>query len=102
MLRAVCGPWRAVRPSFRDPGLVGNPVDLPGLAAVVGKRLLEVRRVRRDRGPDKSYVDHLAVVLLLVVELTDAILELTDHRLAQNSIVVVDPVNEPLVRSRAV
>src|SRR5262249_28708483 len=34
------------RTPLLDPGLVGDPVDLPGLAAVGRERLLEVRRLR--------------------------------------------------------
>ena len=65
------------------PGLVRDPVDLPGLASVIRVGLLEVSRVRRDLRPDKSNIDSSALPQLLIVKLAAPILELANGRLAQ-------------------
>src|SRR6266478_5485721 len=43
------------------PGLVRDPVDLPGLASIIRVGLLEVSRIRGDLRPDKSNIDGSAL-----------------------------------------
>src|SRR6185369_8823060 len=66
------------RPSL-DPRLVGDPVHLPALSAIVGEGLLEVRRGLRDLRPDVAHEDRPALPRLLVVELAAPVAELS-HR----------------------
>src|SRR5690348_8936778 len=104
MISQSCDPRSGIRRSpLRLVGfiaysrLVGNPVDLPCLAAVVGERLFEVRFVRHSVRPYESNKNSSAFPELLIVELASSILELSNHRLSQNGIFAVGPVDAPLM-----
>src|SRR4051794_15251429 len=60
--------------------IVRYPVQLPGLAAIGGKRLLEMNRILRDVRDDKSHQNCAPVERFLIIELPAAILEFTDRR----------------------
>jgi len=84
------------------PCLVRNPVDLPGLPAIIRVRLFKVGCTRIGVRPKKSNVDRSPLPRLLVVKLTASILELADHWLLYKAILAVDPVDAPLVSLRIV
>src|SRR6185369_17407725 len=63
-------------------GEVEDPVRLPGLAAVGGERLLEVRLVGPAGRPDVADEDPAAFQLLVVEEL-DVVADLAAHRRRQ-------------------
>jgi hypothetical protein len=78
--------------------LVGYPVGFPGFAPIGGKRLLEVRRIRRGAGPNEPGIDRSAFVDLLVIEFASAVAKLSDHGIRfEDSIGGVGPVNAPLM-----
>lgn len=77
--------------------LVGDPVDLPCLTAVLGEGLLEVRRGRQVR-PAKADQDGFAVDGVLREELAHTILKLTNLRRIEDANLLVVPVKPPLVR----
>src|SRR5271157_5890176 len=80
-----------------NPRLIGDPVDLPGLAAVVGEGLLEMGCVGSELGPVKANQDRLAVDGVLRVELADAVLELANLGRVENADLLVIPIESPLV-----
>src|SRR5438477_10645838 len=63
-----------------QPRVRRNPVRLPGLAAVVGERLLESNRVGRERRDDEADQDGASVERILAVELAAPVLELAEDR----------------------
>src|SRR6188474_2927195 len=76
-----------------------DPVRLPGLAAVLGERLLPAARVRLDVVPEVAHQDRLAVPDLVVVERAGAVLavERADGgRQRQPAQSVRGPVDAPL------
>src|SRR5262249_11125111 len=89
-------PWRARL--LLDARVDGDPVHLPGPPAVIGVRLLEAARVRRDVGDHEAHEDGAAVERLLVVELAAAVLERADRRRAQGAGPDVGEVEAPLPR----
>src|SRR6201999_2531491 len=80
-----------------DPGLIGDPVDLPGLAAIGRERLLEVGGGRRHLRPDEADQDVAAVDGVRGVELADAVLELADLGDVEPADLLVRPVDAPLM-----
>src|SRR5215472_13950436 len=87
---------------FPDAGLVGDPVDLPGFAAVIGERLFEVSGVRGDLRPDESQQNHAAVDLFPIIKLALTVLEFTNGRYAKGAVFGVGPVDAPLMSGRIV
>src|SRR6202035_1464516 len=76
----------------------GHPVDLPGLAAVIGIGLFEVGCAGVGFAPEKADIHQLAVVGVLPVELALPVLELTDLRDGiDRAVLAVGPVDGPLV-----
>src|SRR4029079_1121002 len=61
------------------------PVELPGLAAVVGEGLLEADGVGVDRGDDEAHQERAAGVVLLVEELAAPVAELADGGLGHRA-----------------
>src|SRR5579864_902514 len=80
-----------------DAGLVGDPVDLPGLASIVGEGLFKVRGGRGDLRPDESDQDDSPFDGLLIVELSLAVLEFADGGYAENAVFAGGPIDAPLV-----
>lgn len=80
-----------------DPRLVRDPVDFPGLAAIVRKRLFKVRHIRVGVRPDKSNLDQFAVEGVLAVKLAASIFELADLGRDDGAILAVGPIETPLV-----
>src|SRR5690349_15546482 len=79
-------------------GLIRDPVHFPRLAAVGGKGLFGVCRVRGDVGPIVANEDPAAVPFLLVVELSFAVLEFADRGDTDRAPRGGGPVEAPLVR----
>ena len=77
-------------------GLVGDPVDFPGSASVVGEGLLEVGRGVQV-GPFKADEDGFAVDRVLGEEFAAAVFEFADLRRVDNTNSFVGPVEAPLV-----
>src|SRR5579862_6572881 len=87
------------RPGLRlgvDPCLVGDPVHLPGLATVRRERLLEVGGARREGRPVETDQDALLIQRILSVELPMAVLECTDLRDGNHTVLTVGPIESPL------
>src|SRR6185312_4151324 len=81
---------------------LGNPVGLPGLAAVVGEGLLELEALGGDVGEDEAHEDHPVVQRVLGVELPSPVLEAADHRQAHRSLGAVGVADAPLAGLRSV
>src|SRR5262249_29979016 len=75
---------------------IGDPVGLPGLAAVRREGLLEVGRRARDARPNPAHEDAPAFVQLLVVELAPSVLELADADRLEEALPGAHPVERPL------
>src|SRR6516162_1087167 len=84
------------------PGLVGNPVRFPSLAAVLGEGLFKMGRVRSHARPVEPHKDAFAIQCVLGVKLTASFLELTDLRYNHDAILAVGPIESPLTRLRIV
>src|SRR5258706_13858912 len=84
------------------PGEFGDPVSFPGLAAVVGERLLEPEGPGGDIREDEAHEDGSVVQGFLVVELAAAVLEAARHGDAQLALGAVGEGDAPLVRGRVV
>src|SRR5271169_2307052 len=96
-------PFPSETPSLLHSRLVRNPIRFPGLAPVVGVRLLKVRRIRRDVRPDISIQNVLAVVCVPAVKLAPAIPELADvRRTAHHALLAVRPIEAPLFGLRII
>src|SRR5712692_8169514 len=82
------------------PCLVRNPVDFPGLAAIIRERLLKVGRIRGDIRPNKSNQDGSAIRAgwFRVEKLAASILEFADRRRPQGTAFAGGPIEAPLVR----
>src|SRR5258705_12980430 len=76
--------------------LIRHPVHFPRLSPVLRIRLLEVRRLRCGRRPGVADEDGAALVALLVVELTTAVLEGADGGDVEGAVLRVGPVDAPL------
>lgn len=88
----VCGCSRRVQRANVD------PVRLPGLAVVVGERLLELERGRRDVREHEAHEDRAAVVGFLIVELAATVTESADRRHAERAARAVRELGLPLMR----
>src|SRR6266404_5687215 len=75
-----------------------DPVHFPGLSSVVGERLLEADRIRRERRDDEANQDGAAPERVLAEKLAAPVLELAVHRRAQRTAAAVREVQAPLVR----
>ena len=82
--------------SIARAGLVGDPIDLPGAAAVAGERLLKVRRAGRHARPVVADKNGFAVNGVGGVEVAAALLERADLRRVEAADAVVGPVEAPL------
>src|SRR6202012_942450 len=82
-------------PPALDAGVHRNPVDFPGLAAVVREGLLEAARIGGNVRPDVPYQDAPAVDRLLVEELAAAVLEFAYGGNAQAAAVGIGRVQAP-------
>ena len=82
--------------SIASAGLVGDPVDLPGAAAVGGERLLKVWRSGGHAGPVVADKGGFAVDVVGGVEVAAALLERADLRRVEAARAVVGPVEAPL------
>src|SRR5262249_34305613 len=85
-----------------EPCVCGDPVDLPGCAAVSGKGLLEMAGIRRDVRDDEANKDGPAIECFLVEELTTAVFEGADRGLAEDAATTVGKIQAPLMRLRVV
>ena len=79
-------------------GLVGDPVHLPGLAAIGGEGLLEVRRAGGHARPVKADERGFAVDGVGGVEVAVAVAEVADLRRVEAADAAVGPVEPPLAR----
>ena len=89
-----------MRGAVLDAGLVGDPVDFPGFAAVVGKGLFEVRGVGVQVGPAKADEDGGVIGSVLRVlreKFADAVFEFADLRRVKDANFLVGPVEAPLM-----
>src|SRR5438445_10303684 len=69
-----------------------DPVELPGLATVVGKSLLEVAGVLRDIRDDEAHENRAAVQGVARIELAAAVLEFADRRDRQRADLAIGEV----------
>src|SRR5262249_48198324 len=74
-----------------------NPVDLPGLAAVLREGLLESVGVRGDVGEHVAHQDQASVERFLVEEFAAAVVELPDSGLPDPAYPAVGEIQAPLV-----
>ena len=80
------------------PRLVGDPVDFPSLATVVGERLLKVGCAGGDVRPAISDQYGPALIWFLVDKLTVSVPELAGRRRKRKySVLAVGPIQAPLV-----
>lgn len=79
-----------------------DPIPLPGSPVIGGKRLLAVKRLRRDVREDEVDVDRLAMERLTIGELATAVLEVPYHRRSQKPVVARRKINAPLARLRVI
>src|SRR5579864_4266294 len=77
-------------------GESSDPVGLPGLAAVGGKRLFQPERGRCDVGKNETYEDGSALKSFLIVEFAATVNEPADHRGPQYPFFSVGPEDAPL------
>ena len=75
---------------------VHDPVRLPGLAAVLGERLLPARGRRRDSGPDEAHADRPALERVVSLEHAGVAVEAAEHRRVELARAArVRPVDRP-------
>src|SRR6266487_4618598 len=89
----LCGELRC------GPRIFVDPVGFSGLASVVLKCLLRLRRVGRDAPDGKSHEDGFAVDRFLIVEVAATVLELTyTGNTAQRAAFRCREIDIPLMR----
>src|SRR5262249_12718991 len=91
--------WRGSRLHAR---VIGDPVQLPGLAAVGREGLLEVAGVGASLGDHEADLDRTPVEILVVEEFAAAAVEAADRRLGQRARGAVGEVQAPPARARVV
>ena len=86
-----------------NPRLVGDPVHLPGFAAIVGEGLFKVSGVGSDVRPEVANEDDAAVVGVLAEELAASVFEFAHIGwTTERAVLAVGPVKTPLMRFRIV
>src|SRR5580704_1586475 len=79
---------RVVRVIFY-PRIDVHPVHFPSLSSILRERLFKAAFIWGDERLDPAHKDCSAVQRFLVVELSMAIVEVSDHGLAQSAVVLV-------------
>ena len=79
-----------------------DPIQLPGLASIIGERLFKSTHVGTGAGNHESHIDCPAVQRLLAEKLTTSILEFADGRLSRGAGAAIGEIETPLVRFRVV
>src|ERR1700722_4988183 len=79
-----------------------EPVHFPGFAAIVGKSLLGLRRIRGDSPNRKPHQNHASVVRLLIVKVAATILKFAVGRNSQGADSRCGEIEIPLVSRRVV
>src|SRR4051812_29707967 len=79
------------------PRIDSDPVDFPGLAAIVGKGLLEPAGFRSDLRDDEPHQDGAAIQGLLVIDPAAPVLETADGGCGQSPAAAACEVEAPLV-----
>src|ERR1051326_2620640 len=90
-----------ISPSLQ-PRIRIDPVRLPCLATIFGKRLLRSPLVRGGSHEQKPHQDHLSVERFLIIELSSPALEISKHRSVQRPACYVREIQAPLMRLRIV
>src|SRR5437762_10558515 len=86
-----------------NPRLVGDPVHLPGFAAIVGEGLFRVSGVGSDVRPVLANEDDAAVVGVLAEELAASVFEFAHIGwTTERAVLAVGPVKTPLMSFRIV
>src|SRR5580692_7517674 len=92
---------RVVRVIFY-PRIDVHPVHFPSLSSILRERLFKMAFIWGDERLDPAHKDCSAVQRFLVVELSLAIVEVPDHRLAQSAVVARGPYLVPLASLRII
>ena len=83
-------------------GLIRNPVNFPGLAAIIRECLFEVWLTRVGVQPKKANQNGSAVQRILGVKLAAAVPELPDLGYDQGAVLGIGPIEPPLAGLRMV
>ncbi len=86
-------PW-----SLLHSRVYSDPIQFPGLAAIIRKRLFKPARIGSDVRDDKSNKDGSTIQRFLVKELTASIFELSDCGYAQATATAARKIETPLAR----